>query len=227
VKIYYSNFANVFLKENRYDFCDSAGLLYLYNNDYSREDFIRETNTFFNLFSTIYIVIIDDDKYLFQTNQTLKNYKRSLGKSDLLTLRKNVVFKRDFKIDDVNYYLDVIEIKEGLTQQLLDNIFCAIFNKKNIYIELSDCADTDPSEFQIKNLNGFLTVNKKRNVFRVLFAENLSGKMSVVVFGSKEDIKNLVSKKIGEKEIIKENISNGLHFDTLCLLPMPCKDTLF
>jgi hypothetical protein len=223
MKIYHSDSANCFLKENRYNFSEPTGLLYLHDDDDSREDFICNVSVFFNSFHVKYISIIDDDEYLFLINQKLKDYKRSLGKAGLLKLRENVIIKKDFKHKEINYYLDVIEKKGEITQDLFVNIFDAILcEKKTIFMELSDCIHVDVNSLQVGCLNGFLTINKNKDVFRVLFANNISGRSSVVIFGRKESIQNLIFTKIGEREIIKNDIPKEQRFGTICLLPVPC-----
>lgn len=138
-----------------------------------------------NTFKVKAVLCIDNDIYIHDVHQKIKEYNRAFGKLNLLELKKQRVFMKDDKVDNIKYYLDYAVCDNYFSNELILKIIEGIYQEKMIYLSLFN---DNPHIKQFTCINNLIkeyynnTLFKLNNI-RMFGIETLDGKRFLFFLG--------------------------------------------
>lgn len=139
------------------------------------------------------ILCIDDDNYLYNSNEKIKEFNRAFGKSNLLELRKQQVLKKDNIINNKKYYIDLAICNNSFPNKLISKLVESIYQEKMIYLSLSNENPNIPYVNEFKYyLNNFYNNNLfVVNNLRLFAIDTLNSERFLIFLGNDSLVLNL------------------------------------
>jgi hypothetical protein len=92
------------------------------------------------------IVCVDDDYYVNNVSNKIKDFRGALGKFGLLDLKKvSEHFNRFVSFEKSKYYIDVVRCSKDIPTGLIDKILSCLFDERQLFMCLSNRKITWPT----------------------------------------------------------------------------------
>ncbi|BEN78163.1 hypothetical protein SMKC082_15730 [Serratia marcescens] len=147
------------------------------------ELYIKKLWETINSFKVKRILFLDDDYYVNNVSDKIKNIKRAVGKNGLMELKKNVIKKEDAIVDNRNYFIDMIEISDDVSFLAVEGIYKTIYSGGGVYFFLQEglTCESDSLLGLIKSYNDECSISCKLH-----FGETLTSERYFILTGVNE-----------------------------------------